>query len=189
MIDIVVDSSIIIGISRLYMENVKHPRDRREQFLFEIKDAITNCEFTPVITPTIRREIMRGKSFDSWSLKLLDRYCEVLKFDQYSQDKTLLMTDAYGNYLIDDFPAIIDAEHYLEPNYNDATIVSETDVEQKRRGRIIPLLTDNIKDVCDEAKINYVNKRHNMPKVHIHSIYTYKDAIELAKRQCRENFI
>jgi len=93
----------------------------------------------------------------------------------------LSVTDAYGNFPINDSPAIINAEHYLQENYNDAAIVSEVAVIQKLRKKIIPFVTDNIKDVCDESKINQINARHGLPKVHIHSMSTLKDAIELAK--------
>lgn len=37
MADIVVDSSLIIGIAKIYKDNVQSPRNRRENYLFQIK--------------------------------------------------------------------------------------------------------------------------------------------------------
>lgn len=182
MSNLILDTSILLGISHIYQENIVKPRSRRERELFIIKDLLEDKKINCIVTPTIMREVKRGwRRDDGFAERVVNRFCEIVKFDEYSEGKALSITDAYGNFPIGDFPAIVNAEDYLQQNYNDAAIIAEVAIEQKRRGMLIPFVTDNIRDVCDEAKINQINSRHNVPKVHIHSMSTLKDAIELAK--------
>lgn len=180
MVDFIIDTNVIIGITHLYLEKVTHPRNRREVYLFEIKELIEDGKINAIITPTVLQEIKKGRKKDNGlAEKFVNRFCEVANFNQYAKDKALILTDAYGNYPIDEKPAIVLAEDYTQRNYCDATIIAEATVEQKLRKKVIPFLTENLKDVCDEAKINQINKRHNVPAIHIHSLHTIKEAIEI----------
>lgn len=182
MAEFIVDTNIIIGISHLYLENVQHARNRRESYLFELKELIEDGVVTPIITPTVLKEIKKGSKKDGgMAEKIVSRFCKVIQFDEYAENKTLVLTDAYGNYPIDDKPAIVLAEDYLQRNYKDATIIAEATVVQKLSKQTLPFITENLKDVCDEAKINTVNKRHNVPALHIHSLHTVKEALEICE--------
>ena len=183
MADLVVDSSIIIGIAKLYKDNIQSPRNRRENYLFNIKNLIEDGKINCVVTPTIMKEIRRGSKFDKgFGLKIISRFGTQIDFDDYDKNKTIELVDTYGNYMINDKTAIENAEDSMSRNYADARIVAETAVLQKKFGNVIPLLTDNIADICDESKINIINLRHGVPKIHIHSMHTLKDAIALAER-------
>ena len=182
MADLVVDSSIIIGIAKLYKDNIQSPRNRRENYLFNIKNLIEDGKINCIVTPTIMKEIRRGSKFDNgFGLKIISRFGTQIDFDDYDQNKTIELVDAYGNYEINDRMAIENAEDSLSRNYADARIVAETAVLQKKFGKAIPLLTDNIADICDESKINIINIRHGVPKIHIHSMHTVNDAIAVSE--------
>ena len=184
MAEIVVDSSIIIGIAKLYKRNTKSPQNRRENFFFEVKNLIEDGIIVPVVTPTIAKEIRRGSRYDNGlGEKIVGRFGKEYEFDDYGQNKTIELVDTYGNYEFDDGNfAIEQAEDSLSRNYADARIVAEVSALQKKLGRAVPLLTDNIGDICNEAKINMINERHAVPKIHIHSSHTVRDAIAIAQR-------
>lgn len=182
MNNVVLDTSILLGISHIYKNNIQQPRSRRDRFLFDIKDMLEDRKITCIVTPTIRDEIKKGwRRDDGFAEKVISRFCEIDKFNKIEEGKALSLADAYGNFPIGDSTAIIRAEHHWQENYFDALIVAEVSVLQKKYNQIIPFITDNIKDVCDEAKINQINNRHGVEKIHIHSMHTLKDAIALAK--------
>ena len=148
MVDIVFDSSILIEIAHLYSKNIQTPRTQREVFLFRVKEKMEDQKINIIITPTIKREILWGERFDNGlAEKIMNRYCEIEEFDDYDEAKTLELSDTYGNSPIDGEPAILYANDYLSRNYNDALIVAETTELQKKRGKTIPFLTDNIKKI------------------------------------------
>ena len=65
MAEIVVDSSIIIGIAKQYNNNSQKPKNRRVSFLFVVKELIEDGVIIPVVTPTIEKEVMRGSKYDN----------------------------------------------------------------------------------------------------------------------------
>ena len=182
MADIVVDSSIIIGIARLYKNNERKPRTRREFYLFQIMEQLEEGNINCVVTPTILKEIKRGAKYDNgFGEKIVSRYGIRYDFDDQDKSKTLELVEAYGNYLINNEPAIELAQNKTSRNYFDARIVAETSVLQKKLGRQIPILTDNIRDICDESKINIINTNYNLLKTHIHSMHTLQEAIAFSE--------
>lgn len=188
MLDIAFDSSILIGISRLYINHINYPRKKEEKTLFEIRDMIINGEINAIVTQTVYREIKRGKSHDNGlAQKFINAYCDVIIPTQYEKDKALCVTDAYGNLQIKGHTAIQLAEDGIQPNYDDATIVAEVSVEQKMAGKHIPFVTANLRDVNDLARINNVNKRHDLPEIFICSVGRFKDAYYFAKREDKEH--
>jgi len=188
MIDIAFDSSILISFSHFALEHINYARKKEERAFFEVRDMILNGEINAIITPTVYQEVKRGKNFDKdLTRKFINTYCEVLHPSQYAKDKALCVTDAYGNYLIDDRTAIYHAEDYTQRNYKDATIVAEVSVEQKMRNKCIPFVTNNLRDVSDIERINKVNVRHGLPEIFICSLSRFKDAIYFAKREDKEH--
>ena len=188
MVDIAFDSSILIGFSHFDMEHIKYARKIEERPFFEVRDMIVNGEINAIITPTVYQEIKRGKHLDKdRTRKFINTYCEVLHPNQYCKDKALCVTDAYGNYLIDERTAIYHAEDYTQDNYDDATIVAEVSVEQKSRKKRIPFITANSRDVKDIERINTVNRRHGLPEIFICPLSKYMDAISFAKREDKEH--
>jgi len=187
MVDVVLDSSIIIGISRLSMKHINYARKKEEKPLFEIRNMILNNEINVIVPQTVYREIKRGKEHDKGLAQtFLNTFCEVLQPSQYEQDKALCVTDAYGNVLLEDKTAIYLAEDYSQKNYDDATIVAEVSVSQKTRKKHIPFITANLKDVHDINRINQINVRHGLPEIFICSLSRFKDAIYFAKREDKE---
>jgi len=183
MLDVVIDSSIIIGIVHLYMKNAVKPRDKREIQLFKIKDLLEDRKINCIVTPTIKKEILRGWRHDNGlGEKVISRFCSSIEFDDLAEARALQLTDSYGNVEINGMPAIPGAEDYLCPNYNDASIVAETSILQKLMGKEIPLITDNLKDVCDQNKINQINRKNNIPIIQVFSMRTLDDALSLARK-------
>lgn len=188
MVDIAFDSSILIGFSHFDMEHINYARKKEERPFFEVRDMIVNGEINAIITPTVYQEIKRGKHLDKdRTRKFINTYCEVVHPNQYGKDKALCVTDAYGNYLIDERTAIYHAEDYTQDNYDDATIVAEVSVEQKSRKKRIPFITANLRDVKDIERINTVNRRHGLPEIFICPLSKYMDAISFAKREDKEH--
>ena len=187
MVDIVLDSSVLIEISRLSMKHMNYARKKEEKPLFEIRDMILNGEINVIVTQTIYREIKRGKGHDKGlAQNFLNTFCEILQPSQYEKDKALCVTDAYGNVPIEEKTAIYHAEDYTQKNYDDATIIAEVSVEQKTRKKHIPFITANLRDVSDLKRINKVNIRHGLPEIFICSLSRFKDAIYFAKREDKE---
>ena len=81
MIDLILDTSIILGISHLYMDNITKPRSRRERYLFDIKDKLEDRKINCIVTPTILNEIKKGwRRDDGFAEKVVSRFCEIDKF-------------------------------------------------------------------------------------------------------------
>lgn len=187
MVDIAFDSSILIEIGHLIMDGKKYPRKKQVKPLLDVKNMILNGEINAIVTQKVYKEIKRGKSHDNGLVQnFINSFCEVLQPTQYEQDKALCVTDAYGNYLIEDKTAIYLAEDYTQKNYDDATIIAEVSVEQKMRKKLIPFVTANTRDVDDINRINKVNVRHDLPEIFICSLSRFKDAIYFAKREDKE---
>ena len=98
--------------------------------------------------------------------------------------RTLMLADGYGNYEIsgveDEF-AIPHAQDYLSHNYNNAKIVGELTVLEKKLGKTIPFITYNSKKIFDYRKINFINFRNNMPEVHFNTLKSLDSAVAIAK--------
>ena len=87
---------------------------------------------------------------------------------------------------IDGRTAMYLAKDNTEKNYRDGRIVAEISVEQSIRGKRIPFITNNLKDVKDIKRINAVNKLHGLPEIFICPLSRYMDAILFAKREEKE---
>ena len=183
MMEFVINTGIILDIIDLYKNNITEPRNSFDVNLFKLKNMIEQGEITPIITPTIMREISYGSKFDrGFGEAYTNRYFTEIPFTEYMSDKSLLMADGYGNYLINqEFPAIPEAEDYLCKNYNKARIVGEVAVLEKKLGKVIPFITHNSDGVFDFRKINYINERNNIPELHIHTLKGLGHAINIAK--------
>ena len=189
MVDIILDSSVLIGISQYSMKQKNRPR-RNEQPICDIRELMINGEINVIVPQTVYREIKRGKSHDNGlTQKFVNTFCEIINPSEYEKDKAVCLTDAYGNVEIDDKPAIEEAEDNLQRNYRDAKIIAESSVEQKTRGKKIPFITANLRDVCDIKHINEINKRHGLPELFICSLERYKDALYFAVREDKNHTI
>ncbi len=183
MVDIILDSSVLIGISQYSMKQKNRPR-HTEKPIFDIRELMSNGEINVIVPQTVYKEIKRGKNHDNGlTQRFVNTFCEVIMPSEYEKDKALCLTDAYGNVEIGDKPAIEEAEDNLQRNYRDAKIIAEASVEQKSRGKQIPFITANLKDVCDIKRINEINKRHGLPELFICSLERYKDALYFAVRE------
>ena len=183
MVDIILDSSVLIGISQFSMKQKSCPR-KTEKPIYDIRELMINGEINVIVPQTVYNEIKRGKTHDNGlTQKFVNTFCEVIIPSAYKKDKALCLTDAYGNVEIDDKPAIEKAEDNLQRNYKDACIIAEASVEQKSRRKQIPFITANLRDVCDIKRINEINKRHGLPEIFICSLERYKDALYFAVRE------
>ena len=115
MIDVALDSSVIIGISRLGMKHRTYPHNKYEKVLLDIRDMILNGEVNVVVPQTVYKEIKRGKEIDHGTAQnFLNMCCEILQPTQYEKDKAFCVTDAYGNVPIDNRTAMYLAEDYTQ---------------------------------------------------------------------------
>ena len=170
------------------MKHRTYPHNKYEKVLLDIRDMILNGEVNVVVPQTVYKEIKRGKEIDHGTAQnFLNMCCEILQPTQYEKDKAFCVTDAYGNVPIDNRTAMYLAEDYTQKNYKDALILAELSVEQKSRGKRIPFITANLRDVHDITRINKVNVRHGLPELFICSPARFKDAYYFAKREDNEH--
>ena len=183
MVDVILDSSVLIGIAQYSMKNKSCPR-KTEKPLLEIRELMLDGKINVIVTQTVYKEIKRGKDHDNGlTQRFVNEFCETIIPTQYEKDKALCMADAYGNFPIDDKFAIVLAEDSTQKNYKDAFIVGEASVEQKMRKKRIPFITANLRDVCYIKRINEIKKRHGLPEIFICSIDRYMDAVYFAQRE------
>jgi len=187
MVDVVLDSSVIIGLSRLTDKHKKYARNKSELPYFELIDMMIKGSINVVVPQTVYREIKRGKEHDHGIAQdFLNDSCEVLQTTQEEKDLSLKVLKDYANLVIDGRTAMYLAKDNTEKNYRDGRIVAEISVEQLGRGKRIPFITNNLKDVKDIKRINEVNKRHGLPEIFICPLSRYMDAIMFAKREDKE---
>ena len=187
MVDVVLDSSVIIGLSRLTDKHKKYARNKNELPYFEIVDMMIRGEINVVVPQTVYREIKRGKEHDHGIAQaFLNDSCEVLQTSQQEKDLSLQVLKDYATLTIDGRTAMYLAKDNTEKNYRDGRIVAEISVEQSIRGKRIPFITNNLKDVKDIKRINAVNKLHGLPEIFICPLSRYMDAIMFAKREEKE---
>ena len=132
MVDIILDSSVLIGISQFSMKQKNRPR-HTEKPIFDIRELMSNGEINVIVPQTVYKEIKRGKNHDNGlTQKFVNTFCEVIIPSEYEKDKALCLTDAYGNVEIGDKPAIEEAEDNLQRNYRDAKIIAEARDKKKK---------------------------------------------------------
>lgn len=188
MVDIVIDSSVIIGMSRLTQKHIKYARNKDELPLFNIIEMLINGEINIVVPQTIYREIKRGKVHDNGlAQNFLNDACEVLRPTEEEKTEAIKVTNDYATVAIDGRTAIYLAKDKTEKHYGDARIVGEISVEQKYRGKRIPFITANLRDVKDVKRINEINRRNGLPEIFICPLSRYMDAINFAKREEKEH--
>ena len=168
MVDVVLDSSVIIGLSRLTDKHKKYARNKSELPYFELINMMMKGSINIVVPQTVYREIKRGKVHDHGVAQdFLNDSCEVLQTSQEEKDLSLQVLKDYATLIIDGRTAMYLAKDNTEKNYRDGRIVAEISVEQSIRGKRIPFITNNLKDVKDIKRINAVNKLHGLPEIFI----------------------
>ena len=187
MVDVVLDSSVIIGLSKLTIKHKKHARNKSELPYFELIDMMIKGSINVVVPQTVYREIKRGKEHDHGITQdFLNDSCEVLQTTKDEKELSLKVLNDYATLMIDGRTAMYLAKDNIEKNYKDGRIVAEISVEQLGRGKKIPFITANLRDVRDIKRINEVNKLHGLPEIFICPLSRYMDAIMFAKREDKE---
>jgi len=182
---VVINTCVIIDLIDMYKSKNKTPSTPKEEKLFKLKHLIETREITPIATPTIIREISHGSKYDRGFGEIyLQAYFYEPDFDDYMNAKTLLLADGYGNYEIgdeEDNHPIPEAEDYLSRNYNNAKIIGEVSVLEKKMGKTIPFITYNTMHTFNFRNINFINFRNNMPETRIHTLKGLDNAVLIAK--------
>ena len=188
MVDIAIDSSVLIGISHFEIEHIPYARNKSEEPYFDLRDFIINGEINCIITQTVKQEIKHGKVHDKGlAQSFIREKCEVVHPTAEERDLSTKLLYEYGNILIDGRTAIYLAKDKTEKNYRDARIISEMCVEQKMRQKQIPFITANMRDVKDITRINEINRRNGLPEIFICQLSRYMDAINFAKCEEKEH--
>lgn len=189
MVDVCLDSSVIIGLAQLTEQKIKQiqkTKNPNELPLVDIIKILMNQEINVIVSQTIYNEIKRGKNHDKGVAQdFLNNTCEVLHPTQEEKDLSKKLLHDYGNLLIDGKTAICEAQDYTQKNYRDASIIAEICAEQKFRNKRIPFITANIADVKDAKRINDINKKYDLPNMLICPISRYKEAINFAQKEDR----
>ena len=189
MVDVCLDSSVIIGLAQLTeqkIKNIKKTKNPNELPLVEIIEMLMKQEFNIIVPQTVYNEIKRGKNHDKGVAQdFLNDSCEILHPTQEEKDLSKKLLHDYGNFLIEGKTAICEAQDYTQKNYRDACIISEICAEQKFRNKRIPFITANIEDVKDAKRINDINKKYDLPNLLICPISRYIEAINFAQKEDR----
>ena len=184
MVDIVLDSSVIIDLAQLTNKSIKKITNPKKLPLVDIIRMLINEEINIIVPQTVYKEIKRGKVYDNGlAQRFLTDSCEVLQPSQEEKDLSAKLLYDYGNLRINGRTAVYLAENKTQENYKDARIVSEISVEQKYRNKSIPFVTANLRDIRDVKRINEVNKLNGLPEIFIFPLSKFKEALQLAQRE------
>lgn len=188
-IDIVVDSNILISISRMFnaMPKVKtyKPRNATEYQILDLMSAMLLKKVNFLIVPTVLEELKRGSHNDNGiALRTVEKYCEIVKIDDAFQGKVFALAERYGNKPVGKGESVISyVKDCYDKNYNDASIVAETTFLSKQRNQKLILVTNNRKDFGNVKHINEINALLNYPKAHIYSVEDFWTYYESQKQK------
>lgn len=170
MVDFIVDTNVVIDLSKYFEMWTKNKYNRRINRLSSLLTLIADGKVTLWVVPKVVEEIKKGNKIDNFRAEnFMNKICNEIWLKKEEKEEALYLAYSYGNELISGKHPVEMAHNERCKNFADALIVAQASVAEKKMKKHMPIITQNLKDMIEVSLINQINQNRELPNVSIYS--------------------
>ena len=182
MVKFIVDSNVIIDLSKIFEKGDVNKNQRRLDRLTKLFLLLADGQVELYVVPKVVEEIKIGSKKDGFRAEhFMNRFCNEIILSKEERAEALDLAYCYGNEKLYGQTAIFQAQNEHCRNFADALIVAQSSVAEKKIGGHTPIITQNLKDMIEVSLLNEINFKRGLPSVSIYSQNAILEAYEVAK--------
>lgn len=181
MVQFIVDSNVIIDLSKVFKNGTSSKFNRRLDRLSSLFTLIADGKVELMVVPKVVEEIKRGNDIDKFCAEnFMDRFCTEISLTKEEKEEALNLAYCYGNEQVNNKYPIEQATNEHCKNFADALIVAQSAVAERKLNKHMPIITQNLKDMIEVSLINEINVWRELPCVSIYSQNAINEAYAVA---------